>query len=51
MDELSLILMKTEKEMKHVCHEAKFAMEALMKLVPNSAFTQRVSIKCILKEN
>ena len=44
MDELRLILKKTEKEMNHICHEAKFAMEAMMKLMPNSAFTQCVSI-------
>ena len=44
MDELRLILKKTEKEMKNLCHEAKFAMEAMMKLMPNSAFTKDVSI-------
>ena len=37
--------------MKHVCHETKFAMEAMIKLVPYSAFIQHVSIKHILKEN
>ena len=51
MDELRLILKKTEKEMECICHEAKFPIEAMMKLMPNSAFTQHVSIKHILKEN
>ena len=44
MDELRLILKKTEKEMKNLCHEAKFVMEAMMKLMPDSAFTKDVSI-------
>ena len=44
MDELRLILKKTEKEMKNLYHEAKFAMEAMMKLMPDSAFTKHVSI-------
>ena len=29
--------------MKLLFHEVKFAMEAMMKLMPNSAFTQSVS--------
>ena len=44
MDELRLILKKTEKEMKNLCHEAKFAMEAMMKLMPDSAFTKHICI-------
>ena len=43
MDEFRLILRKSEKEMKLVFHEGKFAMEAVMKLMPDSAFTQSVS--------
>ena len=39
MDELRLILKKTGKEMKHVCHEAKFVMEGMMELMPDSTFT------------
>ena len=34
---------KSEKEMKLVFHEGKFAMEAVMKLMPDSTFTQSVS--------
>ena len=34
-----MILKKTDKEMKLLFHEAKFAMEAMMKLMPDSAFT------------
>ena len=44
MDEMRLILKKTEKEMKNLYHEAKFVMEVMMKLMPDSAFTQHVSI-------
>ena len=43
MDEFRLILKKSEKEMKLVFHEANFAIEAVMKLMPDSAFTQSVS--------
>ena len=43
MDEFRLILRKSEKEMKQVFHEAKFAMEAVIKLMPDAAFTQSVS--------
>ena len=44
MDELRLILKKTEKEMKNLCQEAKFVMEAMMKLMPDTVFTHDVSI-------
>ena len=43
MDEFQMILKKTDKEMKLLFHEVKFAMEAMMKLMPDSAFTQSVS--------
>ena len=44
MDELRLILKKTEKEMENLYHKAKFGMEAMMQLMPDSAYTQHVSI-------
>ena len=44
MDEFRLILRKLEKDMKQVFHEAKFAMEAVMKLMPDASFSQSVSI-------
>ena len=44
MDEFRLMLWESEKEMKQVFHEAKFAMEAVMKLMPHAAFTQSVSL-------
>ena len=44
MDEFRLILRKLEKEMKQVFHEAKFAMEAVMKLMPDVSFSQSVSL-------
>ena len=44
MDEFRLILQKLEKEMKQVFHEAKFAMKAVMKLMPHAAFTQSVNL-------
>ena len=43
MDEFQMILKKTDKEMKLLFHKAKFAMEAMMKLMPDLAFTQSVS--------
>ena len=43
MDEFRSILRKLEKEMKQVFHEAKFAMEAVMKLMPDASFSQSVS--------
>ena len=43
MDEFRSILRKSEKEMKQVFHEAKFAMEAVMKLMPDASFSQSVS--------
>ena len=44
MDEFRLILRKLEKDMKQVFHEAKFVMEAVMKLMPDDSFSQSVSI-------
>ena len=44
MDEFRLILRKLERDMKQVFHEAKFAMEAVMKLMPDASFSQSVSI-------
>ena len=44
MDEFRLILRKLEKEMKQVFHEVKFAMEAVMKLIPDASFSQSVSL-------
>ena len=43
MDEFQMILKKTDKEMKLLFHEVKFTMEAMMKLMPDLAFTQSVS--------
>ena len=37
MDEFRLILRKSEKDMKQVFYEAKFAMEAVMKLMPDDS--------------
>ena len=39
-----MILKKTDKEMKLLFHKVKFAMEAMMKLMPDSAFTQSVKL-------
>ena len=48
MDEFRLTLRKSEKEMKQVFHEAKFAMEAVMKLMPDTSFSQNVSLFFVL---
>ena len=49
MDELRLNSEENEKEMKHVFHEAKFVVEAIMKLMPRFSIHSTCKYKTCFK--